>query len=72
MGKLVVPKVFMDSSLMMDLAKRYDPITQLLKNHASDRLFSIIAPMIKEVFILSTNEAHAIFKHLFGEFSRII
>ena len=57
MGKLVVLEVFIDAKLMMDLAKRYDPIAQLVKNYASDMLFVVIALVIREVFMLSINEA---------------
>ena len=57
MGKLVVLEVFTDADLLMNLAKRYDPIIRVVKNYASDRLFVVTTFVIREVFMLNTNEA---------------
>ena len=38
----------------MSLAKRYDPLTRFVSNYIGDRLFSIIAPLIREVFALTS------------------
>ena len=54
-GKLVVPVVFLDVDLLVSLAKRYDPLTKVVRNFAGDRLFSITPPVIREIFNLTTN-----------------
>ena len=41
----------------MILAKRYDPLTRVVSNFSSDRLFAISPPMIMEIFGLSKNNA---------------
>ena len=47
-GKLVVPSVFMDVDLLVSLAKRYDPLTKVVSNFTSHKLFSLSPPMIRE------------------------
>ena len=47
----------MDANLLMDLVKRYEPITRVVKNYAGERLFVVTTPMVREVLMLSTNDA---------------
>ena len=54
-GKLVVPGVFFDSDLLVDLAKKYDHITRFMKNYAGDNLFRVSPKLIHEVFNLNPN-----------------
>lgn len=56
-GKLTVPTVFFDSDLLVDLAKKYDPITGWVKNHARVNLFRVCPELIREVFNLNPNHA---------------
>ena len=56
-GKLVVPTVFWDVDLMVSLANRYDPLTRVVRNFASDRLFFVTPPIIREIFDLTKNNA---------------
>ena len=54
-GKLVVPSVFMDVDLLANLEKRYDPLTRVVSNYIGDRIFSVKASIIREVFALTSN-----------------
>ena len=56
-GKLVVPTIFLDVDMLVSLAKRYDPLTRVVSNFSGDKLFIVTAPMIREVFSLTTNSA---------------
>lgn len=56
-GKLIVPTVFFDSDLLVDLAKKYDPITGWIKNHAGVNLFKVCLELIRDVFNLNPNHA---------------
>ena len=56
-GKLTVPTVFFDSDLLTILAKRYDPITNWVKNNSGVNIFKVFAELIREVFILNPNHA---------------
>lgn len=56
-GKLVVPSVFMDENLLKMLAKRYDLMLRVVKNHARDSLFRVTTKVIREVFMLNPNHA---------------
>ena len=40
-GKLVVPRVFVESDLLMDMAKRYDLVTRVLRKYVGERLFVV-------------------------------
>ena len=55
--KLVIPRVFFDSDLLCDMAKKYDPITRIIKNHAGGNLFRVSPTLIGEVFKLNPNHA---------------
>ena len=55
MEKLVVPLVFLDIDLLVDMAKRYDLITRVLRNYVGERLFGVSAQVIMEVFMLNSN-----------------
>ena len=57
MGKLVVPSVFFDIDLLASLVKRYDPLSRVVSNYTSERLFGVNAQVIREFFMLTTNEA---------------
>ena len=57
-GKSVVPRVFFDSDLLVDLAKKYDQITRFVKNYAGDNLFRVSPELIHEVFNL--NPSHVV------------
>lgn len=37
------------------MAKKYDPITRLVKNHVGDNLFRVSPELIREVFKLNPN-----------------
>ena len=50
-------KVFVDIDLLMDMAKRYDPITRVLINYIGEWLFSMSTQVIREVFMLNSNIA---------------
>ena len=52
---MVVPTVFFDSDLLVDLAKKYDPITGWVKNHAGINLFRVRPELIRDVFNLNPN-----------------
>ena len=52
-GKPFVPRVFVDVDLLMDMAKRYDPITRAVNNYVGERLFAITTPVIREDFMCS-------------------
>ena len=52
---LKIPIVFFDSDLLMVLAKKYDPITGWIKNHAGVNLFRVCPKLIREVFNLNPN-----------------
>lgn len=54
-GKLIVPTVFFDSDLLVDLAKKYDPITGWVKNHVGVNLFRVFPELIRDVFSLNPN-----------------
>ena len=56
-GKLVIPTIFLDVNLLVSLAKRYDPLTRVVSNFARDKLFAMTAPVIREVFSLTSNSA---------------
>ena len=56
-GKLVVLGVFFDSDLLFDMAKKYDHITRIVKNHVGDNLFRVSPALIIEVFKLNPNHA---------------
>lgn len=56
-GKLIIPRVFFDSDLLADMAKKYDPITRIVKNHVGDNLFRVSLELIREVFKLNPNHA---------------
>ncbi len=43
MDKLVAPGVFLDVDLLVSLAKRYDPLTRVVINYTSDRVFGVNA-----------------------------
>ena len=49
--------MFWDVDLLVSLAKRYDPLTTVFSNFASDRLFVVSPPVIREIFGLSTNNS---------------
>lgn len=53
--KLIFPGVFFDSDLLVDMAKKYDPITKIVKNHVGDNLFRVSPELIREVFKLNPN-----------------
>ena len=61
-GKLVVPGVFFDSDLLTNMAKKYDPITRIVKNHVGDNLFRVSPTLIREVFKLNPN--HVIYEKI--------
>ena len=48
--KLTVPTIFFDSDLLVDLAKKYDPITGWVKNHAGVNLLRVCPELFSEVF----------------------
>lgn len=52
---MIVPIVFFDSDLLVDLAKKYDPITRWIKNHAGVNLFRVFPKLIRDVFNLNPN-----------------
>lgn len=54
-GKLIVPRVFFDDDLLTMIAKRYDPVLRVVKNHAGENLFSVTLEVIREVFMLDPN-----------------
>ena len=54
-GKLTIPTVFFDSDLLADLAKKYDLITNWVKNNFAVNLFKIFPKLIIEVFNLNPN-----------------
>lgn len=56
-GKLTVPIVFFDSDLLNDLAKKYDPITGWVKNHAGVNIFKVFPKLIRDVLNLNHNHA---------------
>ena len=56
-GKLTVPTIFFDSDLLVDLAKKYDPITGWVKNHAGVNLLRVCPELFSEVFNLNPNHA---------------
>ena len=56
-GKLVVLGFFFDSDLLSDMAKKYDHITRIVKNHARDNLFRVLPTLISKVFMLNPNHA---------------
>lgn len=45
----------MDVDLLTMMAKRYDPVLQIVKNHSRDNLFKFAAEEIREVFMLNPN-----------------
>ncbi len=40
-GKLVVPSVFFDDDFLVMIAKRYDPMSRMVKSHIGDNLFRV-------------------------------
>ena len=50
-----MPRVFVDTDLLVDMAKRYDLVTRVLRNYARERLFSMLAQVIREFFMLNSN-----------------
>ena len=56
-GKLVIPDVLIDDNFLTMFEKRYDPMLQVVKNHAGDNLFGVTNEVIIEVFILNPNLA---------------
>lgn len=60
--KLVVLRVYFDSDLLIDMAKKYIPIIKIVKNNTGDNLFKVSPTLIKEVFKLNPN--HAIHEEL--------
>ena len=57
MGKLIVTRVFVDIDLLVDMAKRYDLVTRVLRNYVEERLFFVLAQVIREFFMLNSNIA---------------
>ena len=53
--KVSSPRVFFDSDLLVDLAKKYDQITRIMKNYVGDNLFRVSPKLIHEVFNLNPN-----------------
>lgn len=51
-GKLVVPGVFMDVDLLMQIAKNYDPVTRTVRNVNQGPLIEISDDEFKRVFRL--------------------
>ena len=49
--------MFWDVDLLVGLTKRYDPLTRVVSNFARERLFFMTAPIIREIFDLTTNNA---------------
>ena len=47
--------VFFDSDLLVNIAKKYDHITRVVKNYAGDNLFRVSPKLISEVFNLNPN-----------------
>jgi hypothetical protein len=56
-GKLIVPRVFFYNDLLVDMAKKYDPITRVVKNHVGDNIFRVSPELIREVFKLNPNHS---------------
>lgn len=54
-GKLVVPGVLFDDDLLTMLAKRYNLVLIVVKNHARDNLFRVTTEVIRAVFMLNPN-----------------
>lgn len=54
-GKLIIPTIFFDDDLLTNMAKKYDPINRVVKNHVGDNLFRVSPKMIREVFKLNPN-----------------
>lgn len=54
---LIVPGVFFDDDLLVDMAKKYDPITRVVKNHIGYNLCRVSPELIREVFKLNPNHA---------------
>lgn len=53
LGKLVVPSVFLDVDLMIQIAKSYDPITREVRDVKGQLLIKLSAEEIRKVFRLS-------------------
>ena len=47
-----MPKVFVDIDLLVDIAKKYDPITRVVSNYIGEWLFVVSTQVIREVFML--------------------
>lgn len=57
-GKLIVLGFLFDDDLLVDMLKKYDPITRVVKNHVGDNLFRVSLDLIREVFKLNPNHVH--------------
>ena len=53
----MIPGVFIDDDLLNLIAKIYDPISRLVKNHTGENLFKVTPKLIREVFLLNPNHA---------------
>ena len=47
----------MDVDLSVSLAKRYEPLTRVVSNYIGERLFSLNAQVVRELFMLTYNKA---------------
>ena len=43
MGKLVMPSVFLDIDLLVEMEKRYNPLTRVVSNNVGKWFFVVIA-----------------------------
>ena len=52
-----MPRDFVDIDLLVDMAKRYDLVTRMVRNYIGERLFIVSAQVIREAFIIISNIA---------------
>ena len=52
-----MPRVYLDIDFLVEMEKRYKPLTRVVSNYVGEHLFSIIAQVIREIFMLNSNVA---------------
>ena len=52
-----MPRVYLDIDFLVEMEKRYKPLTRVVSNYVGEWLFVVSSQVIREVFILNPNVA---------------